>query len=111
MGGIANLSRCNRFISEFQDDILHVYGLPGETWIRGQWLEQSLDGRVEMRIDLRLSDGSDVTAVVGPTFFDANLSTTENVDLLEEAMDVSNGLSRAEIERRMKVIGLISEER
>ena len=111
MGSISNQSRCDKFIDEFHDDIMRVYGLPAAPWLAGQYLEGDLDGRVKLHIDLRLADGSMVSAVVeGPTFYAADAMDEDNVDYFAEAMDVAKGLSREDIVKRMVDAKLISEE-
>lgn len=112
MGTLSSMMRCGRFIDEFQADVLKVYGLPTTPWLKGQWLQEDVECRVRMKIDLEFPDGMFVEATVaGPIFYDAEASDSDNVEALVQAMDVENGLGREEIEVRLRKIGLIAGKR
>jgi hypothetical protein len=111
MGQMAKWNRIERFIEEFQQDILRVYGLPIAAWLRRQWLDADVDGRVGLHVELRTDDGSCIEAVVqGPTYFYVDACDDENLEVLVEAMDVREGIDREEILARMRKAGLIANE-
>lgn len=106
MGDIANYARAEKFIEEFESDILRVYEIKNAPWIVSQYLELDVHNCVRFMITMKTDDAAFVSATVhAPVFYNPEISGAENLELLIEALEPGDEWSS--LKERMKKIGVL----
>jgi hypothetical protein len=99
MGDIATTDRCDRFISEFNQDAIAKYGL-NASWVKSQGLGLHEGWKeVHLYFLLDIGDGEVEVMLVSPIFFAADECEDDLVERVVELFEIDEETARERLRR------------